>query len=80
MVVVVAAREWPNGAGEAAARACISQGGLFQCVCALRTRDVGEGLVRARLLELELKLLRAENGIISERLEAWSRRVRRMSP
>jgi len=36
-----------------------------------RKRDAGEGLQRARLLELELQLVQAENAILSNRLSAW---------
>lgn len=36
-----------------------------------RKRDVGEGFLRTRMLELELQLLQAENAIISERLRGW---------
>lgn len=44
-----------------------------------RKRDAGEGLVRTRLLELELKLLRAENDLVSDRLGAWIEKVLRAS-
>lgn len=40
-----------------------------------RKRDAGEGLARARLLELQLQLLRAENEILSGRLTGWIERV-----
>lgn len=36
-----------------------------------RQRDAGEGLVRTRLMELELKLLQAENKLVSDRLATW---------
>merc|ERR1711904_361284 len=36
-----------------------------------RNRDASEDLIRKRLLELELKLLQAENDIISHRLGGW---------
>lgn len=44
-----------------------------------RKRDAGEGLVRTRLLELELKLLRAENDLVSDRLGAWMEKLLRAS-
>ena len=53
---------------------------LFLCVGSCRAfRDAGEGLVRTRLLELELKLLRAENDLVSDRLGAWIEKVLRAS-
>lgn len=36
-----------------------------------RQRDAGEGLVRTRLLELELKLLQRENILVTDRLRSW---------
>ena len=40
-------------------------------------RDASEGLIRRRLLELELKLLQAENELISNRLGGWIERILR---
>lgn len=36
-----------------------------------RGRDASESIIRGRLLELELQLLRAENDLISDRLKSW---------
>jgi len=36
-----------------------------------RKRDASEGLTRARLQELQLQLLQAENAILSDRLQGW---------
>jgi len=36
-----------------------------------RRRDTSEDFVRTRILELELKLLQAENTLVSERLGGW---------
>ena len=40
-------------------------------------RDAGESVVRAKILELELQLLQAENKIISDRLESWVAQIAR---
>lgn len=42
-----------------------------------RRRDAGESVVRAKILELELQLLQAENKIISDRLESWVAQIAR---
>lgn len=56
----------------------------FQTVAALvedleRRRDASEELIRKRLLELELKLLQAENNLIADHLGSWVARILRTS-
>jgi len=40
-----------------------------------RRRDTSEGMLRARILELELKLLQAANDIVGVRLTSWIERI-----
>lgn len=56
----------------------------FQTVASLvedleRRRDASEDLIRKRLLELELKLLQAENSLIADHLGGWVSRILRTS-
>ncbi len=45
--------------------------GLLLRISEMCWRDASENLIRTRILEWELKLLRAENEMVSNRLEIW---------
>jgi len=40
-----------------------------------RDRDAGEGLIRSRLFEMQLKLLQAENDLVKQHLGGWIQRI-----